>query len=111
MARRLGAETIELWTKGEERFGQKREARLVRTFQQCWVEFRSSDEGSGENENIMSLLSAMWIPAEVELEDADDYFVWTRRPNEKYSTDGDVGRHYDRRGNLRACVVPVVKRT
>lgn len=117
MARRIGAETVELWTRGIEQYGQPRKDELVATYQQCWVEYSSTDEGVNTHEgmaahgNLAAILSSIWIPAEVELQDADDYFIWTRRPGEKYRTDGDVGRYYDRRGQLRACVVPVeVKR-
>ena len=110
MARRLGNETVQLWTRGMEQYGKPRQDEMVAQFQQCWVEFASSDEGVSGQSNIATVLSAIWVPAEVELQDAEDYFVWTRRPDEKYRTTGDVGRHYDRRGNLRACVIPAAVR-
>lgn len=111
MARRLGNETVQLWTPGMEQYGKPRNDELVAEFGQCWMEFQSSDEGVSQHGNVASILTAIWIPAEVELQDSDDYFVWTRRPNEKYRTTGDVGRWYDRRGQLRACTVPVEVRS
>lgn len=108
MARRLGAEKIEHWTPGMEQYGKPRTDALVKSFEGCWVEFKSSDE-SGDN--IASVLAGLWIPFEVELQDTDDYFIWTRRPGEKYRTGGEVGRYYDRRGGLRACFVPVEVRS
>lgn len=107
MARRVGGETVEHWSRGVEEYGKPRTNQLIKRYEGSWVEFKSTDEGVGGNANVATVLSALWIPDEVELLDADDYFVWTRRPDEKYRTSGDVGRHYDRRGNLRASVIPV----
>lgn len=107
MARRIGNETVQLWTRGIEQYGKPRADVMVKEFPGSWVEFKSSDEGVSEQNNLSTILSGIWVPEEVELQDADDYFVWLRRPSEKYSTSGDVGRYYDRRGNLRASVVPV----
>lgn len=108
MARRIGAEKVELWTPGMEQYGKAKSDELVAEFTGCWMEFSTAQGANELQENIASVLSSIWVPAEVELQDADDYFVWTRRPSEKYRTDGDVSRYYDRRGNLRACVIPVV---
>ena len=48
MARRLGAEKIEHWTPGMEQYGKPRADALVKSFEGCWVEFRSSDESGDE---------------------------------------------------------------
>lgn len=107
MARRVGNERVTLWTRGMEQYGKPRTDEVVAEFSGCWMEYNSSDEGVNNQSNVAAVLSSIWIPAEVELQDADDYFVWDRRPSEKYRTSGDVIRYYDRRGGLRACVVPV----
>lgn len=107
MARRVGNERVTLWTRGMEQYGKPRTDEVVAEFTGCWMEFSTAQGANELQENIASVLSSIWVPAEVELQDADDYFVWDRRPNEKYRTSGDVIRYYDRRGGLRACVVPV----
>lgn len=106
MAKRLGNETVQHWTPGMEQYGKPRQDTLVAELPQCWMEYNSRAEGETE-ENLTSVLSSIWVPAEVNILDADDYFVWTRRPNEKYRVTRDIARWYDRRGNLRACVIPV----
>src|SRR5699024_220984 len=107
MARRVGNERVTLWTRGMEQYGKPRTDEVVAEFTGCWMEYNSADEGVNNQRKITYVLSSIRIPAEVELQDADDYFVWDRRPKETYRTDGDVVRYYERRGGLRACVVPV----
>lgn len=105
MARRLGNETVTLWTKGMEQYGRPRAEVKLAEFKGCWVGPSETSEGVATQENVSSSTLSFWIPAEVELKDSDDYFVWARRPDEKYDVVGLVDRYYDRRGNLRACEI------
>lgn len=107
MARRLGAEVVQHWTLGPEQFGKKREPVLKDTYQGCWVEFDSTDEGTSSQQNVATILAGLWIPKDLTVDDADDFFIWTRYPDEKYRAGGKVGRYYNRRGQLRAAYVPV----
>src|SRR5699024_7902112 len=107
MARRGGNERVTLWTRGMEQYGKPRTAEVLAEFTGCWMEYNASGEGAGAQSNVAAALSSIWIRAEVERQDADDYFVWDRGPDENYRTAGDVIRYDDRGGGLRACVVPV----
>lgn len=105
--RRIGREVVEHYTPGPEQFGQKRQPRLVETYKGCWVEFDRTDEGAGERSNVATTLVGIWIPQDVTVHDADDYFIWRRYPEERYGAAGRIGRYVTRQGRLRACYIPV----
>lgn len=107
MARRIGAETVEHYAALPEQFGSKGGHELRATHSGCWVGPATSKEGTAGHQNVTTGGTEIWIPAEVELGGADDYFVWTRYPDEKYATTGRAERLVTRRGQLRATTIPV----
>ena len=110
MARRIGAEKVQHWSKGYEQFGSDGTPEKIADYSGCWVQFKSSDEdaaGSG----VDVILSGIWIPAKVEIHESDDFFTWDKDPDTKYRTSGKVGWYYDRRGRLKASYVPVEVRS
>lgn len=106
MARRLGAERVTHHRRAPQQFGQAAADTVVRVHNGCWVNETGSSEGEGGNANVSLSEVEFWIPREVILSDADDHFVWHRHPGEKFETTGRPKRVYDRRGQLRAFVVP-----
>lgn len=52
MARRLGNETVTLWTKGMEQYGRPRTDTKLAEFHQCWVGPSETSEGTATQENV-----------------------------------------------------------
>lgn len=113
MAKRIGAERVEYWKLVPSGFNRPRSFEKVAEWHGCWPQFPtgvasvSGGEGVAGNDNVISSVAAFWIPQDVEVSSSDDYLVWARYPEERYGVDGEVTRLYTRRGQLRACVVPV----
>lgn len=108
MARRIGSEVVEYWRARPPEFNEPRRYEKVTTWHGCWVNFPIGADGEGVNGNdaVMSSAPSFWIPYELSVFDAEDYLVWTRHPNERYGVNGEPARLVDRRGRLRANVVP-----
>ena len=102
MARRVGSEVIEHWTV-RTAFNKPRQETLAREYRGCWPQFNAgAEEGA-----VLSTAAGFWIPADFPVLDAEDFLVWRRYPGERYGVEGEVNRWYTRRGQLRACYVPV----
>ena len=109
MARRIGAEVVRHYKIIEGDLKRPKRAELVGTYRGCWMSFGSSTEGMGTNENVQVTPVGVWIPQNVSVHGADDYFVWERHPDDELEADGDVARWLTRRGQLRACFIPLRK--
>lgn len=111
MTRPIGREVFQHWGKGPEVFGEAREDVQLERLTGCWPEFKSTDEGVGEHRNVAEVIVGVWIPQDFKVDSAGgDYFVWERYPDERYYIEGKVGRYITRRGQLKACYVPVEAR-
>lgn len=110
MARRIGSEVLQHWTKGVEQFGSDGELEMVNEYRGCWVEFKSSDENAG-SAGVDTVIMGLWIPARLTVSERDDFFIWAKDPETKYRTAGKVGLYYNRRGQLRASYIPVEVRS
>lgn len=106
MSKRLGSETIQHWAKPPQQFGSTGTPYLVAEYRGCWPNYGASDEGVGPNAAILQTVVSWWIPHDVAIVSNEDFFVWPRF-DEKHDVEGDVGRLVDRRGRLRASIVPV----
>lgn len=108
MAKRIGSEVVEYWRARPPEFNKPRQYEKVITWRGCWVNFSIGEEGEGVNGNdaVLSSTPAFWIPYEVTVFDAEDYLVWEAYPGERYGVSGEVARLVDRRGRLRANIVP-----
>lgn len=113
MSKRIGAERVEYWRRVPSGFNQPKRFEKVAEWSGCWPQFPtgvasvSGGQGVGGNEGVISSVASFWIPQDVVVYDSEDYLVWARYPDEKYGIDGEATRIYTRRGQLRACVLPV----
>lgn len=107
MARPIGREVVEHWKVTPGGFNQPAQETHHMTYRGCWVDTAVGEEGEGNHRNLLQQAEQIMVPVSVTLQDAHDFFIWQRHPEDKYRAAGRVGRLYDRRGKHRLDTIPV----